>query len=444
LWIIAGAGLAIRLAAVLSRPHLVPAGDPFEYLGQANLLARGKGFIEPHIYATTGHVAQTAKLPPLYTMVLALCSVVGFKSFLAHRMWSAVVGATAVPLAALVGRDLAGRRVGLLAAAGLAVYPNIWMPGMLGMSETITPVLVLLVLWTAYRMWRRPGWRSAVLLGASIGLAALGRDELLLLAPLILLPLALGPWRGRVRRSWDEWRPRLVTLVAGLLATLAVLAPWVGYNLSRFHDPVFISDRFGATVAAANCESAWHGPLAGYWQMTCASAAEAGVQGDESVADAAAQRAGFRYIGDHAGGLAGVEWKRLGRTFGFYRPAQQIDLDVFVEGRPRLWALAGLWMYYALLPFAVAGAVLLRRRGVLIFPLIAVAVVPIAATLATYGQTRFRAPLEPVLVLLAAVAVDGLIRRWRGEPVAAPARWAVDAREAAHPSGAGGHLQPAG
>jgi 4-amino-4-deoxy-L-arabinose transferase-like glycosyltransferase len=447
LWLIIGVGLAIRLGAVLSRPHLVAAGDPGEYWGQANLLAQGKGFIEPVVYAGSHHrhVAQTAKLPPLYTMLLALCSLVGFKSFLAHRVWSAILGATAMPLAALVGRDLSGRRAGLIAAAAVAVYPNLWIPDMLGMSETITPVLVLLVLWAAYRMWRQPGWRAAILLGVAIGFAALGRDELLLLAPVVLLPLALGPTEGWRRRPWADWRPRLLRLVAGLLATAAVIAPWVGYNLSRFHDPVFISDRFGATLADANCNASWHGPLAGYWKLTCGDAAVAGVHGDESVQDAAAQRVGLRYLGDHLGGLPRVEWERLGRTFGFYRPFEQINLDVFLEGRPKLWAWVGLGMYYALLPLAVAGAVLLRRRRIIIFPLISVGVVPVAATLVTYGQTRFRVPLEPVLILLAAVTVDALIGRWRSEATATRTG-ASDgaATPEAHPPGAGGHLQPAG
>ena len=150
---------------------------------------------------------QSAKLPPLYIMLLALCSLVGLKSFLAHRIWSAIIGASAVGLAAVVGRDLAGRRVGLLAAVVVAVYPNLWMSDSLGMSETLSPVLVLLVLWAAYRMNRRPslaGGRS----GAAIGLACSGRDELILLVPLILLPMA---WRLHGR----SWAQRLRLLAAG-------------------------------------------------------------------------------------------------------------------------------------------------------------------------------------------------------------------------------------
>jgi 4-amino-4-deoxy-L-arabinose transferase-like glycosyltransferase len=408
-WLVVGVvvlGLAIRLAAVLARPHVLPGGDAAEYLGQANLLAEGKGFIEPLIYGATHHVVQTAKLPPLYIMLLSLCSLVGFKSFLAHRIWSAVIGASAVGLAALVGRDLAGRRVGLLAALLVAVYPNLWISDALGMSETLSPVLVLLVLWAAYRMRRRPTVGSAAWLGAAIGLAALGRDELILLAPLVLLPLAIGI----AGRTWEQ---RLRLLAAGAVACLGLVGPWVGYNLTRFTHPVLITDRFGAALATANCDPAWHGTFAGYWSIGCVRAAVAGVKGDESVQDAAGQRQGLRYIRDHAGGLPAVELERLGRTFGLYRPIQQIQLDSFVEGRPRFWAFAGLGMYYALAALSIAGAVMLRRRGTIVYPLLAVGVDVVIAVLVTYGQTRFRATFDVVLVLLAAVAIDGFVQAGR-------------------------------
>ncbi len=403
-------GLAIRLAAVLVRAHLPAGGDALEYLGQANLLAEGKGFIEPIIYANTHQSVQTAKLPPLYIMVLAICSLAGFKSFLAHRIWSAVIGSAAVGLAALAGKEIAGRRVGLLAALVVAVYPNFWINDSLGMSETLTPVLVLLVLWAAYRLHRRPGPGPAAGLGAAVGLAALGRDELILLAPLLLIPLALGsPPRPRLAR--------LRILAAGSLACLAVIGPWVGYNMTRFHDPVFITDRFGAALATANCDPAWHGPLAGYWSYSCALAASPGGPGDESVQDVATGRVAEKYIEHHLSGLPGVELERLGRTFGLYHPIQQVRLDVAIEGHPRFWAFVGLGLYYALAALSVLGGWLLRRRGTIVYPMLAVAADVVVAVLLTYGQTRFRAALEPVLALLAAVAVDGCVRWRRAGPV---------------------------
>lgn len=392
-------GLAIRIGAVLARPHLLPGGDPAEYLGQANLLSDGKGWIEPLVYASNGAKLQTAKLPPLYTMLLSLCSLAGMKSFFAHRIWSAILSTAGVPLGALLGREVAGSRVGVLAAFGVALYPNLWMSASLGMSETISPVLVILVLWLAYRMLRSPSPRRAALLGVAIGLAALARDELLVFLVLILLPIAFfvtGPDR----------RERIRIALTGVAAAAVVIVPWVTFNLIRFDHPVFISDRFGVTVAAANCDASWKGGLAGYWSMPCASASVRGVHGDESAEDPVALRHGLDYLAAHISGLPRVEYQRLGRTFGFYQVSNQLGLDTFVEGRPHLWAWVGLWSYYGLVVLSVGGAVILRRRGVPLFPLWAVLADVVLVVLITYGQTRFRATLEPVLVLLSAVSVS--------------------------------------
>jgi 4-amino-4-deoxy-L-arabinose transferase-like glycosyltransferase len=406
-------GLAIRLASVLARPHLAAAGDPLEYVGQANLLVEGKGWIEPLVYGHTHAQLQTAKLPPLFTLIMAMCSAVGFKSFFAHRIWSAIVGSLAVPVSAALGKEVAGRKVAVFTAFGIAIYPNMWLSDGLAMSETLSPILTMVALLAAYRMWRRPTRTSAALTGLTIGIAALARDELLLLALLVLLPIA---WLAK-----DKTRRERIRLGGvGLAGVVLIVAPWIGFNLSRFSHPVLISDRFGVTVAAANCDSMWHGPLRGYWSMQCAIQSVQGVHGDESAADPVALRRGLHYVEGHLNGLPGIELTRLGRTFGFYHPVGQIDLDSFVEGRPRSWALVGLGMFYGFAALSVFGAMRLRRSGVPIFPMLAVGLDVVVAVLLTYGQTRFRATLEPLLVLLSAVAVaeglgawGGLRRLWR-------------------------------
>jgi 4-amino-4-deoxy-L-arabinose transferase-like glycosyltransferase len=289
------------------------------------------------------------------------------------------------------------------------------------MSETLTPVLVLVVLWATYRLHRNPGPARAAALGAAIGLAALGRDELILLAPLLIIPLALGspprPWSARLR-----------ILVVGGLACVAVIGPWIGYNMTRFDDPVLITDRFGGALATANCDPAWHGPLAGYWSYGCVLSASRGVHGDESVQDVAIGRVAETYIEDHPGGLPRVELERLGRTFGLYHPVQQVRIDVSIEGHPRFWAFVGLGMYYVLAALSVVGVWMLRRRGIIVYPLLAVAADVVVAVLLTYGQTRFRAAVEPVLALLAAVAIDGVLSWRRAGPVRVPAASAGEHR----------------
>lgn len=411
-------GLVVRLAAVLGRRHHPAAGDALYYHLEALSLVGGHGWVDPLVHGGPGR--PSAAFPPLFTVLLTVPPLLGARSFLAGRIWCAVLGAGAVPLAAVVGRRLAGPRAGLIAAGLAAVYPNLWMDDDLAMSEALSPLLALGVLWAAYAMIDRPTPRRAALLGGLVGLAALGRDEMALLGLLLVVPACLGRRR--------PWRRRLRLLAAGAGAAVVVVAPWIGYDLGRFHDPVLISDGLGVTLASANCDPTWYGPASGYWSMACALDVPYRPGVDESVQGAEAQAAALRYVDAHLAGLPRVELLRLGRAAGLYRPLQQIDLDAFIEGRPRRWALVGLAGWYVLAAASVAGGRALRRRGTPIWPLLAIGADVAASVLLAFGQTRYRSTFEVCVVLLGAVALDAA---WpRRPPPVAPDLGAAGARGA--------------
>ena len=327
------------------------------------------------------------------------------------------------------GREIGGRRVGLIAALLLAVYPNIWMNNELASSETLSPLMVALVLWTAYRFWKRPtGWNAAAL-GASVGAATLCRDELGLLAILIVVPLVL-----LVRSA--QRRKRLALLaIAGASAAVLVF-PWVRYNMSRFEKPVYISDGLGPTLASANCAATYSGIFEGYWSLQCMK----GIvyrytpTSDESVIFANTEKIGTRYIRAHESELPQITLARVGRGFGFYHPLQQVKFDSYIETRPYHWALVGLGMYYALLALSIGGTIVLRRRRIPVFPLWAVGLDVLSVFVLSFGQTRYRVTFEVSLVLLAAAQLDWfwskLIPPWRHSRTAGP----EDALPSAEPS----------
>ena len=102
---------------------------------------------------------------------------------------------------------------------------------------------------------------------------------------------------------------------------------------------------------------------------------------------------------------------RLGRLYDVYRPWDQGVFFAGIEGRHPRATKMGLVAYWLLVPFAIAGAVLLRRRGRPILILLAPIVLVTLVAIATYGVTRFRFAAEPSLVVLGAVAVDALLSR---------------------------------
>jgi 4-amino-4-deoxy-L-arabinose transferase-like glycosyltransferase len=399
-------GLGIRLASVYGRPDRTPGGDPGYAHGVANLLVAGKGFINPlaYSYHAQHHILQTAQWPPLWTFCLTAPILFGFHSFFAARIWSCIIGAATIIVCGLAGREIAGRRVGLITALIIALYPNIWMNVELASSETLSPLLVGLVLWTAYRFWRHPGLWNVAALGASIGLGALGRDEISLLLLFIFVPLVL------IVRSAD-WRRRVTLLVVGGAMAGVIVFPWVGYNLSRFDKVVTISDGLGPTLLSANCGVTYSGPLEGYWSWQCVKNIHVDPRVDESVNNGADQTLGENYIRAHEGQLPRVTLARIARGLGLFHPMEQVRLDSVVETRPLGWAEVGLGMYYAVAALSIGGLVILRRRRILIFPILAVGLDVLFVFIVGFGQTRYRVTFEVCLAILASVQLEWLWAR---------------------------------
>ena len=403
LTVITVVGLGVRVAYVLivtikenSRVY-----DALWYGVTGNGLAQGQFFREP--FGT----APTAAHPPGTSLIIGAVTL----PFGVHpgsglqRLTMAVLGTGVVLCVGLLGRGVAGPWVGLVAAGLAALAPNFWIPNGILMSETPAMLLMALILLGVVRLLRSPTWATAALLGAACGAEALVRAELILFVPTLLVPAALAARQVALRR-------RFGLAAVGVLAVLVVLAPWVGRNLATFKDPTYISTGDGLALLGANCPAAYSGPGLGEWHLACVAYPNAN---EESVKSSLDQHAAVQFAEHHAGRLPVVVLARIGRLWDFFEPAQMINIDVN-EGRPKPAARAGLVVYYALLPLALAGVVILRRRRLRQwFLLVPAGVLTVVAGL-VYGTVRFRAPFEVCLVVLAAPALV-LVARWLGRTV---------------------------
>jgi 4-amino-4-deoxy-L-arabinose transferase-like glycosyltransferase len=401
--------IAVRVTYIwLARRGLPVGGDSRYYHEGANLLAKGKGFIDPYQYLDAGRSVPAADHPPLYIVYLAAFSLVGLTSATAHLFVSALAGVATVVVVGLVGREIGGTRLGLIAAALAAVYPNLWGYDGALESETVAQLAVALTLLAAYVWWRAPTRRNAALVGAGIALGSLARAELLFLVVLLAVPLALFKYElGRGER--------LRQLGVSVVATLAVIAPWCAYNISRFERPTLLSTGFGLALDSSACDAAFYGPFTGYWSRDCvlAAAARSGlpVDADRSVLEEAHRKDATTYLRDHLSRLPVVMLARVGRTTGLFQLRQQAALDSFLGGRERWFAWTAWWTYFAAAVLAIAGGVILRRRRVPVFPLASLPVLVVITTAVFFGLVRYRAIAEVSLVVLAAVAVDAAVQR---------------------------------
>ena len=400
------AALAIRVTWVLAaRRDFALKGDDFYYHWQANALADGFGFINPLTWKALGRFDPSAAHPPLYSLYLATVSWFGGTSALTHRLASCLLGVGGVVVIGLVGRRIAGNRAGLLAAAVAAVYPMLWINDGMLVSESMYTLVVAAILLAAYRLWASRSLLDALLLGGAIGLGCLTRPEAIMLVPLIGIPLLLA--RDRALRR------RVVVVVAMGAACLIVILPWWVRNLTTFQEPVFLATGHGSVLQIANCDGTYSGALLGYWDINCLTASrppENAAQRrllesnefpgiaylllqdprDESIPDVTARNKALDYIGDHLDRAPLVAAARVGRVWGFYRPSQQVDFDVFFERRGRLGSWLGVGMYYVLVPLAIVALIDMRKRRIPISPMIAIAIMVTATAAISIGVTRYR------------------------------------------------------
>jgi 4-amino-4-deoxy-L-arabinose transferase-like glycosyltransferase len=383
--------------------------DELFYESEAVSFANGDGF-EPSHFGV--HLLGSGEHPPLTAVVLAPVAFVTNDNELAMLMTMALAGAGVVVLIGLLGREVAGARAGLIAAGIAAVYPNLWVNDGLLLPETLAALATAAALLFTYRLMRRPNWRYAACLGGTCALAMLSRGELALLVPLLVFPAIL-----MVKDL--TWSRRLAIASIVVIAAAVIVVPWQGFLLYRFERPAFISYGDGGVTAGANCDATYSGFLTGFWLGWCKPEQ---TSREPSVAAEQRRNLGRDYMRDHLDRLPVVAAARVGRLWGVFGPFQMAKFSVG-EGRPGWASLAGWWVFWPLLALGAAGIVVLGRRGVWVFPLLAPLLIVTLVAAAFYGLIRFRVPAEPAIVVLAAAALDAAVVRLRsrGQPSAVDA-----------------------
>ena len=398
----AAAGLAIRITYVLTVGQRVPLmGDAATYRLLALHLADGAGYVRPY-ELIRGDVVPTAEFPPLFPALLSVAARLGVTGTTALKLLMTPFGAATVVVVGLVGRLVGGRAVGVTAALAAAAYPMLFQPDAALMPETLAALLVAVAVLLALSAAQRASTALWVVTGATLGLGALVRAEIALLAPLFALPLLL-----RLKREPGG----LVRTAALLGAVAAVILPWTVRNAIRLDHFVPISNNVGGLILGSNCPPAYEGRSRGLWFFECYDRVEA-KKFDETERSRAFLREGLSYASAHSGQAAEVAGIRLLRVWGVWDPDGQIAWETF-EGRDRRWQTIGHRMYLALAGLGIVGAVTLHRRRAHVWPLVAPFVLVAGTAVVSYGNQRFRVTAEPSIVVFAAVGATELARAVR-------------------------------
>ncbi len=424
-------------------PAFFYGSDNTWYVTVARSLADGHwgrvpGFFDPWVF--------TLRFPPGYPVVLALGQRLLFwvEPTDADRWTSVTIGAAAaVAVAWLLWRlcisTALTTRIVAVGTGGLVFAVNPIVVGASAglMSEPLAMLMAALVLVQVDRMLvrRAASTTDVIVLGMLIAVGALTRVEgILYLAAPVVAAYLLTRSGARMTRSW------VAAFGIGIVAVIG----WSAFGTALAGSPVVITAN-GTPMNAANCHASQYGDGAGFWRASCSAVVDeklspkaervlfttpanpfalgpSGGPEIEAEVSRAQTKQGFVRVKDRPIGFLRAVPFRLARAVGIYWTDTQRRLDYF-EGKDEGWEDVGRWFHlFIVLPLSlVAIAAVLMRRSRLrrrldritdprrLVPALAMLPMWLAMTIVTYGSTRLRAPVEPVLAMLVGIAVVVLL-----------------------------------
>jgi 4-amino-4-deoxy-L-arabinose transferase-like glycosyltransferase len=395
--------LPLRGQALFDEPHR----DSIEYVDRARGILAGD-------FWGSGVYFHSA---PLYPYFLALImGPTGATGLWWVRVAQALLSGLTAGLLALIGRRLFGRAAGVATAVLAVLYaPFLFYSGEL-LEITLTLFFLALLAWILAR--EQLAGRHLVAGGLCLGLAALGKPNLLILAPVILV--AIGFLRPLRRPATWPWRRGLL-FVAGILV---VVAPFTLRNKLVGDDWVLISSNGGINLFIGNNPTANGGftvPTAMQYDLEASSrrvASEAlGREAKPSEASRFWASRAWVFMSGRPGEALQLLVRKAGLLIGSYEIPNHFNIYFFRENFAPVLRWPLVW-YTLALPFGVLGlaAGLRRDRRT---RLAAACLLAIAATVLLFFVTsRYRLPM---LVWLLPFAGYGLVllvtvlreRRWR-------------------------------
>ncbi len=380
-------------------------GDQAEYHQSAIFFADGRPFWSTLPFGIP-HPSM-AKAPGYPAWIGTVYTVVGASPTKLGIIQGLIFAPLGVLGTWLLARRLFGDPVAAGSAFAVALFPLVWEYYGLLYPEVLAVPLATFMFWLFLE--REATTKLAVTTGAALGVALLIRPTSIFLAAGIAAAwiVSVGFKRGAA-----------YAVVSMVVAGLVVL-PWTIRNvLTEGGGFVPISWQDAGGLFGTFNEEAANDPVYPYGWRPFLRDQETVLDGppvsDYEVREEL-QAEAFDYIRDHPFSVAeAFYWNGLTRLWDVRRPSRAMD-DAPFEGRSDAVTAVGLGMYYLALPLAIFALWRMRRRRSLVIPIVATAITA-SVVFTVAATTRYRAPLEPVIAILAVSVVAGTARARASAP----------------------------
>lgn len=413
-WDFAAAGsiLAIALAArILYVRDLASAGlipylrlDPLYYHEWALRIAAGDWAGGREVY----------EMSPLYAYFLAALYRIFGEGQILPRLIQSLVGASVCALLVVVGRRAFGKVEGLIAGAAFALYaPAIFYDGQVMKTsfEISFTALMAFAFFKASTPGRPPLPRWTFTGGFLLGLTALMRENILVAAPLFFI-WAVWP---REAMPWRRSLPSGAALVAG---TMLAILPATIRNVVVAREAVLITSLGGENFYTGNNETAGGrytpppfirpDPQYEHEDFRQEAARRVGRALTRREASNYWYGEGIRFITSRPLAFVSLQADKFAVFWNDFERPDNFSIYNFKRFSPIL--SAPLLHFAWIAPAGILGIALSARRWRELIPFHVVIAAYLASALIFFTQSRYRAPVVPVLALFAAHAATAMTR----------------------------------
>jgi len=373
----------------------------------AHALALGKGFSDVFGQGT----GATAWLTPVYPLLLAgifrIFGIFTIKSFIAAVALNITCSAaTCVPIF-YAGRKIASVSVGATAAWLWAIFPNaIMIPYEWIWDTSLTVLLAALILWFTLKLAESQRARDWCLYGLLWGFALMTNPALA-----ALLPFLLG-WAA-YHRSQLAWRS-LALVALALSMVLVCCTPWTVRNYVAFHRFVPLRSTFPfALWLGHNRVFDPRSPVT--TRITPYEEGREYKQLGETAFMREKWTEALNFIRAHPAVEVNLFRERfVAFWFGLDSPMKRF---LAAESGDRILLAANFLVALGTLGGLFAVWIKWRRYAFVL------SVFPVVFPLIYYvtePYLRYRQPIDPILMLLTAMALDALLHRFQAIPSQSP------------------------
>ncbi len=371
--------LSLRIGYVLTLEDKLYFPDSFRYYGIGVDLAEGRGY-------------NSAFTAPLYPLFLSGVHLLFGDSYLIVRIIQALIGTASVFLIYLLGREVFSGKVGLIAAFLSAFYPFfIFFTGLL-LTETLFIFLLLSLIYLLQRTVATKKINYVIGAGLIAGLSILIKPLIAYFLPFVFLVFFI------------TYRNKKEIVGYGFLIVIfaaAVLSPWVIRNYQRFDKFIPLTTGGGITLYESNNPRATGGP--GYENITWPE--EMGKMNEVEL-DEYFQRKAIEFMVNNPKRTIQLAWIKFRR---FWNVVPNVK-----EYSSRKYKLVSIFSYGPILLFAIGGIILTAKRWREVILLYLPILFFVLVHLIILGSIRYRVPIMPFVIILAAYALPlsvGWVRR---------------------------------